>query len=140
MAYVGNYEGSAYVEIDLYPKTESEEWIVDSALAGQGPIVTGSATASGVPQSDGFTYFEALYEGYHAFSPIDGTGRYAFCGLPVQLRFPSRAWIENGARSCDMSGRTSAFHLIHPQSSSDYFVRDFDLHLCSWGTALMRRR
>jgi len=132
MAYVGNYAGSAYVEIDLYPKTESEEWIVDSVLAGRGPIVTGSARASDVPQSSGFTYFEAFYDGYHAFSPIDADGRYAFCGLPVNLMFPSRAWIENGTRSCDSSGQAYAFHVIHPQSSFDSFLRDFDLHQCSW--------
>jgi len=132
MAYVGNFQGSAFVEIDLYPKTESEEWIVDAALAGRGPIVTGSAKASGVPQSDGFTYFEAFYDGYHAFSPIDASGRYAFCGLPVSLMFPSRVWIENAAQSCDSTRQAYVFHSIHPQSPSDSLVRDFDLHQCSW--------
>ena len=134
MAYVENYQGSANVEIDLYPKTESDEWIVDSALAGRGPILTGLATATGVPQSDGFIYFEGVYETYTAFSPIDRSGRYAFCGLPVKLMFPSRVWIENGAWSCDRTGQAYAFHPINPQASSDNAVRDFDLHQCSWGT------
>jgi hypothetical protein len=132
MAFVGNYQGSADVEIDLYQKTESPDWIVDATLAGRGPLVTGSATASGVPQSDGFVYFEALYESYSAFSPIDGSGRYAFCGLPVNLMFPSRLWIENGARSCDGTGEAYAFHSIHPSALSDFFRRDFDLHQCRW--------
>jgi hypothetical protein len=132
MAYVENHQGGAYVEIDLYPKTESEEWIVDAALAGRGPIVTGSAKASGVPQSDGFTYIEALYDSYQANSPIDASGRYAFCGLPVNLMFPSRVWIENGARSCNSSGQAYVFHSIQPRSFSDSFMRDFDLHQCSW--------
>ena len=133
MAFVGNYQGSADVDIDLYPKTQSDEWIVDSVVAGRGPILTGFATASGAPQSDGFTYFEAFYESYSAFSPIDASGRYAFCGLPVSLMFPSRAWIENAAWSCDGTGQAYAFHPVHPHSSSDYVVRDFDVHQCSWG-------
>ena len=133
MAYVENYQGSANVEIDLYPKTESEEWIVDSTLAGRRPILTGSATATGAPQPDGFIYFEAVYESYIAESPIDRDGRYAFCGLPVNLMFPSRVWIENGAWSCDRTGHAYAFHAIHPHSSTDNAVRDFAVHQCSWG-------
>ena len=132
MAFVGNYQGSAYVEIDLYPKTESKEWIVDATLAGRGPVLTGSATAGGVPQTEADPYFEAVYEVHLASSPVDASGRYALCGLPFTLMFPSRLWIENGARSCDSSGETYAFHAIHPQSPSDSFVRNFDLHQCRW--------
>ena len=131
MASVANYQGSAYLEIDLYPNTESDEWIVNSALAGPGPIVTGHATAGGVAASDGFTYFEAVYETFSANSPIDATGRYAFCGVPVNLMFPSRMWIENGRVSCDSSGR-SAVHAIQPRSASEYVSRDYDLYRCEW--------
>jgi hypothetical protein len=132
MAFVADYQGSAAVEIDLYPKTESEEWIVDATLAARGPILTGSATASAVPQPDGFVYFEALYETYLAQSPVDASGRYAVCGLPVNLMFSSRVWIENGTRSCDSTGESYAFYSIHPHSPSDSFVRNFDLHRCAW--------
>jgi hypothetical protein len=128
-ASVANYQGSAHLEIDLYPDSESEEWIVTSALAGPGPIVTGYATASGVPASAGYTYFEGVYDTFNALSPIDSSGRYAFCGLPVNLMFPSRVWIENGSVSCDASGRSS-FHAIQPRASSEYFSRDYDLYDC----------
>jgi|SoiMetStandDraft_5_1073268.scaffolds.fasta_scaffold10986_2 hypothetical protein len=130
MASVANYQGSASLEIDLYPDSESKEWIVSSVMAGPGPIVTGSARAGGVAASAGFTYFEAVYETFSANSPIDASGRYAFCGLPMNLMFPSRVWIENGRVSCDASGQ-SAFHAIQPRAPSEYFARDYDLYRCN---------
>jgi hypothetical protein len=131
MASVANYQGSASLEIDLYPDSDSKEWIVSSVLTGPGPIITGSAAADGVAASTGFTYFEAVYETFSANSPIDASGRYAFCGLPMNLMFPSRVWIENGRASCDASGQ-SAFHTIQPHAPSEYFSRNYDLHQCNW--------
>ena len=131
MASLASFQGSAPLSIDLYPDTESKEWIVSSVLTGPGPIVTGVATAGGVAASRGFTYFEAVYETYSANSPIDASGRYAFCGLPMNLMFPSRVWIENGKVSCDASGQ-SAFHAIQPHSPAEYFSKDYDLHQCNW--------
>ena len=132
MASVANYQGSAHLELDLYPDSESEEWIVRSVLAGPGPIVTGYARAGDLAASAGYVYFEAVYETYSALSPIDSSGRYAFCGLPVNLMFPSRLWIENGKVSCDASGQSSSFHAIQPRASSEYFSRDYDLFQCNW--------
>src|SRR5262245_30419885 len=134
MASIPRFQGSANVELDLFPNSESKEWIVAATLGGPGPIVTGYATAGGVAASAGHLYFEAVYETYSALSPIDSSGRYAFCGAPLNLMFPSRIWIENGRVSCDAKG-AALFYAIQPISSSQYFSRDYDLYACpSWSS------